>query len=87
MSDYSCSKFTRNELSFALACTLPLYIILVVVLVLILQLKPHHVLCNVGSTIVQAGHSGGIIAGIMHSKIANMMMWQRIKEERERGLE
>ena len=28
------------------------------------------------------GHSGGIIAGIMHSEIASMLMWQRIKEGR-----
>ena len=27
-------------------------------------------------------HNGGILAGIMHMGIANMLMWQRIKEER-----
>ena len=30
----------------------------------------------------KAGHSGGILAGIIHSEIASMLMWQRIKEER-----
>ena len=36
---------------------------------------------------IKAGHSGGnvVLAGIMHTGIANMLMWQRIKEER--GLE
>ena len=27
----------------------------------------------------KAGHGGGIIADIMHSEIASMLMWQRIK--------
>ena len=31
---------------------------------------------------IKAGHNGGILAGIMHTGIANMLMWQRIKEER-----
>ena len=31
----------------------------------------------------KAGRNGGIIAGIMHSEIASMLMWQRIKEDRE----
>jgi hypothetical protein len=31
----------------------------------------------------KAGHSGGIIADIMHLEIASMLMWQRIKEDRE----
>ena len=31
---------------------------------------------------IKAGHHGGILAGIMHTGIANMLMWQRIKEER-----
>ena len=31
----------------------------------------------------KAGHSGGIIADIMHSEIASMPMWQRIKSDRE----
>ena len=30
---------------------------------------------------IKAGHNGGILAGIMHTGIANMLMWQRIKEE------
>ena len=30
-----------------------------------------------------AGHGGGATAGIMHSEIASMLMWQRIKEDRE----
>ena len=32
--------------------------------------------------IIKAGHSGGILVGIMPTGIANMLMWQRIKEER-----
>ena len=32
--------------------------------------------------LIKAGHNGGILAGIMHTGIANMLMWQRIKEER-----
>ena len=31
---------------------------------------------------IKAGHNGGILAGIMHTGIGNMLMWQRIKEER-----
>ena len=31
---------------------------------------------------IKAGHNGGILAGIMNTGIANMLMWQRIKEER-----
>ena len=31
---------------------------------------------------IKAGHNGGVLAGIMHTGIANMLMWQRIKEER-----
>ena len=32
------------------------------------------------SPLYKAGHSGGIIADdVMHSKIASMLMWQRIK--------
>ena len=33
---------------------------------------------------IKAGHSGGnvVVSGIMHTGIANMLMWQRIKEER-----
>ena len=31
---------------------------------------------------IKAGHNGGILAGIMHTEIENMLMWQRIKEER-----
>jgi hypothetical protein len=31
----------------------------------------------------KADHSGGIIADIMHSEIASMLMWQRIKEDGE----
>ena len=31
---------------------------------------------------IKAGHNGGILAGIMHTGIANMLMWQIIKEER-----
>ena len=31
---------------------------------------------------IKAGHNGGILVGIMHTGIANMLMWQRIKEER-----
>ena len=32
---------------------------------------------------IKVGHNnGGILAGIMHTGIANMLMWQRIKEER-----
>ena len=34
---------------------------------------------------IKAVHNGGILAGIMHTGIANMLMWERIKEER--GLE
>ena len=34
---------------------------------------------------IKAGHNGGILASIMHTGISNMLMWQRIKEER--GLE
>ena len=34
---------------------------------------------------IKAGHHCGILAGIMHMGITNMLMWQRIKEER--GLE
>ena len=31
---------------------------------------------------IKAGHNGGILAGIMHMGIlANMLMWQIIKEE------
>ena len=30
---------------------------------------------------IKAGHNGGILAGIMHTGIENMLMWQRIKEE------
>ena len=30
---------------------------------------------------IKAGHNGGILAGIMHTGIANILMWQRIKEE------
>ena len=32
---------------------------------------------------IKAVPNGGILAGIMHTGIANMLMWQRIKEERE----
>ena len=35
---------------------------------------------------IKAGHNGGILAGIMHTGIANMLMWQRIKEERGVGV-
>ena len=31
---------------------------------------------------IKACHNGGILASIMHTGIANMLMWQRIKEER-----
>ena len=31
---------------------------------------------------IKASHNGGTLAGIMHTGIANMLMWQRIKEER-----
>ena len=31
---------------------------------------------------IKSGHNGGTLAGIMHTGIANMLMWQRIKEER-----
>ena len=33
---------------------------------------------------IKAGHSGGnvVVSGIMHTGIANMLTWQRIKEER-----
>ena len=31
---------------------------------------------------IKAGHNGGILAGIMHTGIANMLMWQIIEEER-----
>ena len=33
---------------------------------------------------IKAGHSGGnvVVSGIMHTGIANMLMWQRIQEER-----
>ena len=30
----------------------------------------------------KAGHSGGNISSIMHLGLANMLMWQAIKEER-----
>ena len=30
---------------------------------------------------IKAGHNGGILASIMHTGIANMLMWQIIKEE------
>ena len=35
---------------------------------------------------IKAGHNGGILAGIMHMGIANMLMWQRIKEEKGVGV-
>ena len=31
----------------------------------------------------KAGHSGGNISSIMHLGLANMLMWQAIKEERD----
>ena len=31
----------------------------------------------------KAGHSGGNITSIMYLGLANMLMWQTIKEERE----
>ena len=31
---------------------------------------------------IKAGHHGGILIGIMNTGIANMLMWQRMKEER-----
>ena len=33
--------------------------------------------------ISKAGHSGGNISSIMHLGLANMLMWQAIKEERD----
>lgn len=30
---------------------------------------------------IKAGHNGGILAGIMHMGIPNMLIWQRIKQE------
>ena len=35
---------------------------------------------------IKVSHNGGILAGIMHTGIANMLMWQRIKEERGVGV-
>ena len=31
---------------------------------------------------IKASHNGGILAGIMHTGIANILMWQSVKEER-----
>ena len=44
-----------------------------------------HQSCLVGmhDTSYEAGHSGGNISGIMHLELANMLMWQTIKEGRE----
>ena len=33
--------------------------------------------------ISKAGHSGGNISSIMHLGLANMLVWQAIKEERD----
>ena len=38
---------------------------------------------NYCMAMIKACHNGGILACIMHTgRVANMLMWQRIKEER-----
>ena len=38
---------------------------------------------NIGSSVLpKAGHSCGILVGIMNSELANTLMWQTIKKER-----
>ena len=36
-----------------------------------------------GASKCLAGHSGDNISSIMHLRLANMLMWQAIKEERD----
>ena len=38
---------------------------------------------NTRRLISKAGHSGGNISSIMHLGLANMLIWQAIKEERD----